>query len=145
MKATEVRFVEVDLDTAGQRLDNFMVRQLKGLPKSRIYRIIRKGEVRINGKRARPHVRLQAGDRVRIPPIKHLPVRKPAIGSFKNIEETIVYEDNFLLVINKPAGMAVHGGSGVKVGVIETWPPPLCPSATPRAAPRRRRLNHAPY
>ncbi len=120
IKNTGVQQVEIDADFAEQRLDNYLIRLLKGLPKSRIYRIIRKGEVRINGKRARPNTRLKAGDVVRVPPINYLKERRAAVGSFKNLEETIIYEDKFLLIINKPAGMAVHGGSGVNVGVIET-------------------------
>lgn len=118
--ATRVRLVEIGTEAAGQRLDNYLIRLLKGLPKSRVYRIIRKGEVRINGRRVKPHVRLAPGDTVRIPPISHLPVRQQAVGTFKNLNETIIYEDNFLLVLNKPAGMAVHGGSGVNVGIIES-------------------------
>ena len=84
-ESSTVQMIEVDPDEAGQRIDNFLLKRLKGLPKSRVYRIIRKGEVRINGKRAKPQVKLQAGDVVRIPPIAHLPQRDSAIGTFKNL------------------------------------------------------------
>ena len=118
--STKVQMLEIDAEDAGQRLDNFLIRILKGLPKSRIYRIIRKGEVRINGKRCRPDSRLGAGDKVRVPPIQRLAERSTAVGNFKNLEELVIYEDDRLLIVNKPAGMAVHGGSGVSVGVIES-------------------------
>jgi 23S rRNA pseudouridine955/2504/2580 synthase len=120
MTASSVQLVEIDAEMAGQRLDNFLIKSLKGLPKTRVYRIIRKGEVRVNGKRTKPHAKLVAGDVVRIPPITHLPERDQAIGSFKDLGSLVLYEDNHLLVINKPAGMAVHGGSGISVGVIES-------------------------
>ena len=117
---SRVRTVAVATEDAGQRLDNFLIRSLKGLPKSRIYRIIRRGEVRINGRRSRPDTRLSAGDKVRIPPVNRLAVRSDAIGSFHDPGNLVVYEDERLLIVNKPAGMAVHGGSGVQVGVIES-------------------------
>ncbi len=120
MTGSQVRMIEIDVDMAGQRIDNFLIKTLKGLPKSRVYRIIRKGEVRLNGKRIKPQVRLHAGDLLRIPPIAHLPERRNAVGSFRDLASLVLYEDQQLLVINKPAGMAVHGGSGVQVGVIET-------------------------
>lgn len=112
--------IEIDHDLAEQRLDNFLMKTLKGLPKSRLYRIIRKGEVRISGKRARPDDRLKVGDVVRVPPVAHLPERNTSVGSFRDLESLKLYEDDRLLVINKPAGMAVHGGSGVSAGVIES-------------------------
>lgn len=118
--SSKVQIVDIDTEDAGQRLDNFLIRALKGLPKSRIYRIIRKGEVRINGKRCRPESRLAAGDRVRIPPIQRLAERSSAVGNFKDLKNLVIYEDDRLLIVNKPAGMAVHGGSGVSVGVIES-------------------------
>ncbi len=117
---SSVQQIEVDSEDAGQRLDNFLMRTLKGLPKSRIYRIIRKGEVRINGKRCKPDSRLTSGDIVRIPPIHRLAERSSAVGSFNDLDSLILHEDDRLLIINKPAGMAVHGGSGVNVGVIES-------------------------
>lgn len=120
MTGTKVQIVTIDIEAAGQRIDNFLIKNLKGLPKSRIYRIIRKGEVRINGKRCKAQTRLLSGDQVRIPPIVHLPERSSAVGSFHDLDSLILYEDSHLLVVNKPAGMAVHGGSGVSVGVIES-------------------------
>ena len=111
---------QIDAEGAGQRLDNFLIKLLKGLPKSRIYRIIRKGEVRINGKRVKPETRLTAGDQVRVPPIKRLSTPSSAVGTINRLEELILYEDKHLLVINKPSGLAVHGGTGVNVGLIES-------------------------
>jgi 23S rRNA pseudouridine955/2504/2580 synthase len=110
----------VEEDSAGQRLDNFLMKTLKGVPKSKIYKIIRKGEVRINGKRAKPLARLTVGDQVRIPPISRQSERTEAVGSFRDLDSLIVYEDDNLLILNKPAGMAVHGGSGVSAAVIES-------------------------
>ena len=117
---TGVQHIEIDEELAGQRLDNFLIKTLKGLPKSRIYRIIRKGEVRINGKRCKPDTRLNGGDKVRVPPITHLKERKDSVGSFNDELGLVLFENADLLVINKPAGMAVHGGSGISTGVIET-------------------------
>ena len=117
-----VRFIEVDDTRAGQRLDNFLKLHLKGVPKTRIYRIIRKGEVRVNKGRVTAGYRLEAGDNVRIPPVRmadKVPVPLPGAGMSGAIEKSIVYEDDALLVVNKPAGMAVHGGSGVSLGIIE--------------------------
>jgi len=116
------RTVTVDIDDADRRLDNFLLTRLKGVPRSRIYRMIRGGEVRVNKGRAKPDRRLVVGDEVRIPPV-HKKLRPAGSGSGnKNsgwIEERIIYEDRDLLVLNKPAGIAVHGGSGIKFGVIE--------------------------
>jgi 23S rRNA pseudouridine955/2504/2580 synthase len=115
-----VRQVAIDDRHAGQRLDNFLIRELKGVPKSRIYRILRKGEVRVNGGRAKPDYRLEIGDRVRLPPIRMAPAPSRSPGeSFRWLEERVLYEDEDLLVIDKPAGMAVHGGTGVGSGLIE--------------------------
>ena len=108
--------------SSGQRLDNFLARTLKGVPRSRIYRMIRSGEVRINGGRSRPAYRLNPGDQVRIPPVREAPASTPAfVGDrqLKALEEAILFEDSTLLVLNKPAGLAVHGGSGVAYGAIE--------------------------
>ena len=119
----KVELVEVDAEYAGQRIKNYLIARLKGVPKSRIYRILRKGEVRANGGRVKPHYRLQAGDQVRIPPIRvsrsgpDLPIGH----SFtRKLEQSVLYEDTGLLIINKPSGLAVHGGSGISHGVIET-------------------------
>jgi 23S rRNA pseudouridine955/2504/2580 synthase len=119
---TAVRHLEVTEDQAGQRLDNFVHRLLGDLPRSRIYRVIRKGEVRVNGHRAGPDTRLQAHDKIRIPPVKVRPaseVGQPSGGMLEAIQKAIVYEDGNLLVLDKPAGVAVHGGSGVSFGAIE--------------------------
>jgi 23S rRNA pseudouridine955/2504/2580 synthase len=115
------RIVDVG-EAVGQRIDNFIVRILKDVPKSRIYRMIRKGEVRVNGGRIKPTYRLQPGDQVRIPPHRARPAGQPAfMGSaqLNRIEQAIIHEDDRLLVLNKPAGLAVHGGSGVSFGAIE--------------------------
>lgn len=115
-----VRQVAIDHRHAGQRLDNFLIRELKGVPKSRIYRILRKGEVRVNGGRAKPEYRLEEGDRVRLPPIRMAPAPSRSPGeNYRWLEERVLYEDDDLLVIDKPAGMAVHSGSGIGSGLIE--------------------------
>jgi 23S rRNA pseudouridine955/2504/2580 synthase len=117
-----VRHLEVTEDQAGQRLDNFIHRELGDLPRSRIYRVIRKGEVRVNGHRAGPDTRLQAHDKIRIPPVKVRPaseVGQPSTHLIETIRGAIVHEDDNLLVLDKPSGVAVHGGSGISFGAIE--------------------------
>lgn len=111
----QVRHLRVDEASAGQRLDNYLLRELKGVPKSHVYRVIRCGEVRVNRGRARADARLDAGDEVRVPPLRvaERGVQAPAR------EFPVLYEDDALLAIDKPAGVAVHGGSGVSFGVIE--------------------------
>ena len=119
---TEVQHFEVGEEEVGQRLDNCLQRRLGSVPRSRIYRVIRKGEVRVNGRRAGPELRLQLHDRVRIPPVRLAPVApatRPGPDLARRIEGSIVHEDENLLVLDKPAGVAVHGGSGVSFGVIE--------------------------
>jgi 23S rRNA pseudouridine955/2504/2580 synthase len=114
----QVTWLEVGEESEAQRIDNFLLRELKGVPKSHVYRVLRSGQVRVNSGRVKPEYRLQIGDKVRVPP-----VRVPAPGSkppLKPIKFPIVHEDPSLLVINKPAGTAVHGGSGVSYGVIES-------------------------
>ena len=116
--------VEVGEGGAGQRLDNFLLRHLKGAPKSLIYRIIRSGEVRVNKGRAEASTKLAASDLVRVPPVrleaKPESTRAPAAGSARaGTDLPVLFEDEALLAINKPAGLAVHGGSGVRFGVIE--------------------------
>ena len=111
----------------GQRVDNFLLAQLKGLPRSRIYRMVRRGEVRVNGARTQPSRRLQRGDAVRIPPYR--PATAPGGAGFPAgaaparlaalLRERVLYEDARLLVLDKPSGLAVHGGSGVSLGVVE--------------------------
>jgi 23S rRNA pseudouridine955/2504/2580 synthase len=121
-KATSaVSHVEVPSGRDGQRLDNFLMAQLKGVPRSLIYRIIRTGQVRVNGGRAKPASKLQAGDVVRIPPAS---VRRGEDADIppkvlQLINQSICFEDGHIMVINKPAGMAVHGGSGLAWGVID--------------------------
>ena len=118
----KVRIIEVDEKGDGQRIDNFLLRELKGVPRTLIYRIIRKGEVRVNKGRVKISHRLCSGDLVRIPPVRVAEAQapgKPSKGLIEKINKSIIYEDNLLLVINKPAGMAVHGGSGISFGVIE--------------------------
>ncbi len=131
-------FVTVDEDYAGQRLDNFLIRQLKGVPKTHVYRIIRSGEVRVNKGRAQADTRIEAGDVVRLPPVRtseRADQKAQAMAVAKEVsrhgatsteggfapaaEFPILFEDDFLLAIDKPAGVAVHGGSGVSFGVIE--------------------------
>lgn len=116
-----VRFLVIAEDDAGQRIDNYLIRHLKGVPKSRIYRILRKGEVRVNKGRIPATYRLKSGDTVRIPPLRMEPraAVQPGEGALERLRSAVLYEDDRLLVINKPAGMAVHGGSGVSYGVIE--------------------------
>ena len=118
---TQVQHFEVSAEEAGQRLDNYLHRRLGGVPRSRVYRVIRKGEVRVNGHRAGPETRLKLNDRVRIPPVRRVPVEpgKPSERLCASIAPAIVHEDDRLLALDKPAGIAVHGGSGVSFGVIE--------------------------
>jgi 23S rRNA pseudouridine955/2504/2580 synthase len=116
-----VRHCEVDDERAGQRLDNFLLGELKGVPRSHVYRIIRSGEVRVNSGRTTPSYRLQAGDRVRVPPVAAR-VAAPPTATPENLdwlEQRIIHEDSRLLVIDKPAGLAAHGGSNVSLGSIE--------------------------
>jgi 23S rRNA pseudouridine955/2504/2580 synthase len=117
-----VRYVTVGEEHHGQRLDNFLIRELKGAPKTLIYKLLRKGEVRVNKGRVKPDTRVSTGDVVRLPPLR-LAERgeaAPLGNSLKTLlENSIVYEDEGLIVINKPAGLAVHGGSGQSLGLIE--------------------------
>jgi 23S rRNA pseudouridine955/2504/2580 synthase len=112
----EVRFVTISEDEAGQRIDNFLLRICKGVPKSHIYRILRSGEVRVNKGRIDQTYRLEIGDVVRVPPVR---VAEKSAPSAPGADFTILYEDAHLLIIDKPAGSAVHGGSGISYGVIE--------------------------
>lgn len=121
--AASARLLAVPDDVAGQRIDNFLLTQLKGAPRTLIYRILRTGEVRVNKGRIKPDYRLQVGDVVRVPPLRlaeeKQAAERPAQGIVRQLGERIVYEKDGLLVLNKPAGLAVHGGSGVAWGVIE--------------------------
>ncbi|MCH8070854.1 MAG: RluA family pseudouridine synthase [Proteobacteria bacterium] len=119
-RQTGVRKILIDDEQAGQRIDNFLRRQLPGLPKGRLYRILRRGEVRVNGGRVRAAYKLVSGDEVRIPPVRiNTGPDAPAAGKIADLERQVLFEDKRLLVINKPSGLAVHGGSGVSHGVIE--------------------------
>ena len=117
-----VQLVEISEENSEQRLDNFLISMLKGVPKSKIYRIVRKGEVRVNKGRVDAKYRLQEGDIVRIPPVR---VAEPQTEAFvpqtlrQSLERDILYEDDVLLVLNKPPGFAVHGGSGLDSAIIE--------------------------
>ncbi len=120
VEVSRVRKVRVAADEAGQRIDNFLRRELKGVPRGRIYRILRRGEVRVNGGRVRAEYKLEAGDEVRIPPVRIDPQGAPPPGrQSRDLLEYVIHEDRKLLVINKPGGMAVHGGSGISHGVVE--------------------------
>jgi 23S rRNA pseudouridine955/2504/2580 synthase len=110
------RTVEIGEESASQRIDNFLLRTLRGVPKSHVYRVLRSGEVRVNSGRVGPDYRLRLGDRVRVPPVRV----SAAVKTARPAEFPVIYEDAALLVIDKPAGVAVHGGSGVSFGVIES-------------------------
>lgn len=116
-----VRLVEIGPERDGQRVDNALMTLLKGVPKSLVYRILRTGQVRINGKRAKPETRLAAGDMLRIPPVR-VAEREEGVapaGMVRAVTEAIIFEDKHFLVIDKPVGIAAHGGSGVSHGAIE--------------------------
>ena len=118
----KVKFVDISADYAGQRIDNYLICQLNGVPKSLVYRIIRKGEVRVNKGRIKPEYRLKEGDMVRIPPVRQAEKKEPGQAPeqvLRQIESRIIFEDKRILVINKPSGLAVHGGSGLSFGLIE--------------------------
>ncbi len=117
---TEVRKIAIDEDIAGQRIDNFLLNILSGVPKSRVYRLLRRGEVRVNGGRVKAAYKLLSGDEVRVPPVTvDAPGPAPPDKPVREMLERAVFEDKRLLVINKPSGVAVHGGSGISHGVIE--------------------------
>ena len=118
----QVVYVEINADNCDQRLDNFLIARLKGVPKSRIYRLVRKGEVRVNKGRSDVKYRLIAGDIIRIPPIRVAERTEESYvpqGLQAALEQGILFEDDGFMIINKPAGFAVHGGSGVSSGIIE--------------------------
>ena len=118
---SEVKKITINYDFAGQRLDNFLINLLKGVPKSKIYSIIRKGEIRINSRRKKPSYKLYEGDEIRIPPIKVSSKKNKFVASniVSLIKESIVYENEDFIAINKPEGIASHGGSGISIGIIE--------------------------
>ncbi|MEE4143318.1 MAG: 23S rRNA pseudouridine(955/2504/2580) synthase RluC [Halieaceae bacterium] len=118
-----VHHLSVGEDSVGQRLDNFLIRELRGVPKTRLYRALRKGEIRVNKGRVKADYRLSEGDVVRIPPLRRPSPTEPApVPRYwaEQIQQRIIYEDDNLLVINKPSGIAVHGGSGLSFGLIES-------------------------
>jgi 23S rRNA pseudouridine955/2504/2580 synthase len=115
----KVRQVKVSAEEAGQRIDNFLARYLKGVPKSHIYRILRRGEVRVNSGRIRAQYKVSAGDTVRIPPVRVAPAKSGHKMPGVILEQHVLFENSRCLVIDKPSGIAVHGGSGVSTGVIE--------------------------
>lgn len=118
----KVQIIEIDEESVGQRIDNYLHRELKGVPRSHIYKLLRRGEVRLNGGRIKASTRLQAGDRLRLPPVRTsqgVEHRDTPEWIAQKIVNSIIYKDNRMLIINKPAGVAVHGGSGISGGVIE--------------------------
>ena len=122
LKTSPAHEIRIEPERAGQRIDNFLRTTLKGVPKSHIYRILRRGEVRVNRARIRQHYRLRTGDTVRIPPLRNgsgMPELVAGPRVLQMLERCVVYEDAALLALNKPAGIAVHGGSGLRLGVIE--------------------------
>lgn len=120
--SAKVQLFTVSADEDGQRLDNYLVTRLKGVPKSAVYRVIRKGEVRVNKGRAKPERRLQIGDVVRVPPLRLAeaqPLAAPGQSLVQHLHDAVLYDEGGLLIVNKPAGLAVHGGSGISLGLIE--------------------------
>ena len=120
---SSVKIITISRQSGGQRLDNFLIKELKGVPRSRIYRLIRRGEVRLNKKRCKPDLKLNVGDRVRIPPVRvSSNIAKTGFispGFAKILADSILFETEELLVINKPAGFAVQGGTGIRVNIID--------------------------
>jgi 23S rRNA pseudouridine955/2504/2580 synthase len=119
---TALELRTVTADEAGQRIDNFLMRHFKTVPRSRVYRLLRKGEVRVNRKRVDAEYRIQEGDEVRLPPVRidaEATPGRPSSSLLELIESAVIFQDRHLLVINKPAGVAVHGGSGMSFGIIE--------------------------
>jgi len=118
----QVRFYTIDSDEAGQRIDNYLLKTLKGVPKSMIYRLLRKGEIRVNKKRTKPEYKLNDEDVIRVAPIRiseKTDTVSTQLNIVSNLEKQILFEDDMYIVLNKPSGMAVHGGSGLSFGVIE--------------------------
>ena len=121
-RSVPVRVVIVDTEGAGQRLDNLLLRELKGVPRSRIYSMLRKGEVRVDGRRVRAGHRMSAGEQVRLPPVRTAATTElspPSASLARRLEAGIIFEDDDILVVDKPAGLAVHGGSGIHAGLVE--------------------------
>ncbi len=118
---TRVKTVEIGPDNSGQRIDNYLLGHLKGVPRSRIYKLLRSGQVRVNSGRKKAHYKLKSGDRVRIPPVSTAEHENPVIPDsvLKLLDEATLFEDKNLLALNKPSGIAVHSGSGLSFGIIE--------------------------
>jgi 23S rRNA pseudouridine955/2504/2580 synthase len=115
-------YVEISREWEGQRIDNFLLGRVKGVPRSHLYRLLRRGEVRVNKGRVRPSYRLQEGDLVRIPPLRiaeSVPAERPSEPELRRVADAILFEDDRIMVVNKPSGLAVHGGSGLSYGLIE--------------------------
>ena len=139
LPADRVTYVEIGEDAAGQRLDNYLVRVAKGVPKSHIYRVVRQGEVRVNRKRAKAELKLETGDVLRIPPMRvsQRPVTQAPAAPFAEGAIPVLYEDRHLLVVNKPAGIAAHGGSGISYGLMRRTPTSPCSSSATVLTRRR--------
>ena len=123
LNKSEIRYVSIPPDHAGRRIDNYLQWVMKGLPASRLYRMLRRGEVRVNGGRVGPSYRLLEGDQLRVPPYRSeesAPTAQPSRDLRQLLEDSVLFEDEGLLVMNKPAGLAVHGGSSLTVGLIES-------------------------
>lgn len=123
MAQSAIRHETVRAGQQGQRLDNWLMGRLKGVPRSMVYRLLRTGQVRVNGGRAKPHLRLQAGDEIRIPPVRRGADKQPPKADAERVARLmrgVLYEDERVLVLDKPAGQAVHAGSGIRHGLIET-------------------------
>src|SRR5258706_12219124 len=116
--AAKVTWIDVTEDEAGQRIDNYLIARLKGVPKSHVYRIIRGGEVRVNSKRVEASQKIAAGDRIRVPPVRVAERGEPEPAPHYRLP--VLFEDEWIIAIAKPSGIAVHGGSGVAHGVIES-------------------------
>lgn len=122
MNKTSVEYIAIDEDQADQRIDNFLISKLKNVPKSHIYRLLRKGEVRVNKKRIKPEYRLKNNDLVRVPPVtvpEQKTAYKPSANLIQELQDAILFETDEILILNKPVGIPVHGGSGISGGVIE--------------------------
>lgn len=120
----KVSFITIDEASDGQRIDNFLLKILKNVPRSYVYRILRKGEVRVDKKRVKPTRKVKLGELIRIPPIKHVEQKETTTANSKELAQLadmIVLEDEHIIIVNKPSGMAVHGGSGIKLGLIEMF------------------------
>jgi 23S rRNA pseudouridine955/2504/2580 synthase len=121
LPANKASIVTIAADQGGQRIDNFLLNKLKGVPKSHVYRLLRSGQVRVNSGRKKPHYRLQAGDNVRIPPVRTSQRTTPVVpdAQIDRLRDTVLFENEHVLVINKPSGIPVHSGSGYAYGVID--------------------------